>query len=998
MSQENNQTANVINNFCNTLKNSVYTKLADLSVEAWITPEPVPYSEKTSGAYKKLEIGDSWGKLWDCGWMHVTGKVPEAAKGEKVVLLVDVSGEGCVFDEEGNPVKGITTYASQFDTTLGMPVKRVIQFTENSSGCEDVELWIETGCNDLFGRVVDNGCLKQAEISICHEECRQLYYDFKFLSLLCEAIPKDEPFIRQVRRCLYETALGCDLKDLGSVTAAISRLAGFLKMPNSDTSLTFSAVGHAHIDLAWLWPIRETKRKGARTFSTVLELMERYPDYVFGASQPQLYQWMKDEYPGLYERIRLQVQDGRWECQGAMWVEPDTNISGGESLVRQLVYGKKFFREEFGKEMRILWLPDVFGYSGALPQLLRKSDVPYFMTIKLSWNEHNVFPYNTFLWKGIDDSEVLVHMPPENTYNSGAMPGSIKKAEENFKEKDVSSEALLLFGIGDGGGGPSTDHLEYLKREKNFVALPPVTQQPAIEFFDRIAEDRTQYPKWHGELYLEKHQGTYTTQAHNKKNNRKIEFALRDCEYLCTLARMKTGFVYPQQELEEIWKEVLLYQFHDILPGSSIMRVYNETEERYRVLFDRVREITAEACASLAVFMAASADETIVFNTLPWARTDFVKTAGGDEKVTVAPFGWKTISAKAAAPAVEKTVTESDGQYTLENDQIKVIFDADGTICSIYDKTVLREILNKDHAVNNLAIYDDSGDCWDIPINYSDEKPQKLSVKSCEKTEGANHDGLRFTYSYGNSEIVQEIHINGKRLVFDCSAEWRETHKMLRALYPVDLVTEEAACNIQFGYIKRPTHRNTSWDYAKFEICAQKWIDLSENGYGVALVNDCKYGYSVWNNVLNINLLRSPMYPGVDADKGSHTFSYELFLHDGDLLKVQEEGYRFNTALLAVKGGENTGRAEKAEGSFLQVSEPNIVTEAVKMSEDGTGYILRLYECCGKETDAAIHTEGMQKATLVNLIERELEELHVNEETVKLRFRPFEIHTVKIPF
>lgn len=985
--------------FSNKLKENVYTKIGDLSVEAWKTAEPVPFSEKESGEHVNLNIGDKWGGLWDCAWMHVTGKVPEAGKGKKVVLMIDLSGEGCVYNTSGVPVRGLTTYVSHgnnFDHPLVMPVKRIVDITECSDGNEEIDLWVDAGCNDLFGNLVGGGTLRQAEILTCDTEMRRFFYDYKFLMMLAEALDENDPRREQIEYTLYNVAVNCDSLTPEAVAEGRKQLSYHLNMKNEDRSFTLSAVGHSHIDLAWLWPIRETKRKGQRTFSTALRMMEKYPDYIFGASQPQLYDWIKQDAPALYEQIKQRVKEGRWECQGAMWVEPDTNISGGEALVRQVLYGKKFFREEFGKDMKVLWLPDVFGYSGALPQILKKSDVPYFMTIKLSWSEHNTFPHHTFRWQGIDGSEVLAHMPPEGNYNSDAIPDSLLHAQRSFKDKDVSDEALLLFGIGDGGGGPSTDHLEYLEREKSVAGLPPVKQEPAVDFFERINKDRKNYAKWCGELYLEKHQGTYTTQADNKKYNRLMELALRDCEFSCSMARILAGFEYPQQELETIWKEVLLYQFHDILPGSSIKRVYDESVPRYREMHQQVLAISERANRAIADKLGVGKGQAVVFNTLPWERVENLAVNGSKKAVKIPAYGYAVVdNDQPAAQPAKETVSGT----VLENAYLKAEFNADGTIVSIYDKQADREVLNQSAAFNNLVIYEDKGDCWDIPFTYIDKAPEQLRATGCEVFDNGFQKGLRFTYEYNKSKFVQDVTLgtDDRKLRFSMDVEWQETFKMLRGLYPVDIQTEHANCNIQFGYLSRPTHQNTSWDYAKIEICAHKWVDLSEKGYGVAMINDSKYGYNVWNNTLNIDLLRSQMHPGKDADKGHHEFSYELFVHNGDLVKVTEEAYKFNIAPMAVSGACE-GKAAVQTGSFFQVSADNIIVEAVKMTEDRSGYVLRMYECDGRRTTASVNMNGIKAAELTNMMEDHGEALTTKDGGFNLTFKPFEIHTVKVTY
>ncbi|HEY4383908.1 MAG TPA: alpha-mannosidase, partial [Ktedonobacteraceae bacterium] len=440
----------------NRLEKAIYTPLAELQSEAWVTSEPVPFVERQSGEHKVLAIGQSWGKLWDCAWFHFTGVVPESAAGKAVALLIDLSGEACVVDDTGCPVQGLTTVSSEFDFSLGRPGKRVVSLTQSAHGSEIVDLWADAGCNDLFGKYQDSGTLKEAHIALYHAEMHQLYHDFEVLHELMTQLSPEKARYHRILSALHKASNTLVEYTPEEVQQARAILAVELAKTGGTPSLKISAIGHAHIDLAWLWPLRETIRKGARTFSTVLTMMERYPDYVFGASQPQLYQWMKEYYPPLYKKIQEKVAEGRWETQGALWVEPDSNISGGEALVRQLMYGKRFFREEFGTDPKMVWLPDVFGYTAALPQLLKKAGVDYFLTIKISWNTFNVFPHHTFFWQGIDGSRVLAHMPPEGTYNSSAAPRAIMAIEKNFADKVVSEYSALLFGIGDGGGGPGT--------------------------------------------------------------------------------------------------------------------------------------------------------------------------------------------------------------------------------------------------------------------------------------------------------------------------------------------------------------------------------------------------------------------------------------------------------------------------------------------------------------------------------------------------------------
>jgi alpha-mannosidase len=538
------------------IKEAVYTPVCKLAVTAYVTSEPLPYAERQNSAPITLIPGQKWGNLFDCAWFHFTGVVPQQANGLKVVLLIDVNGEACIYDQTGVPTQGLTNVNSEFDLSLGKPGKRVVPLAERATGAQTVDIWADAGCNDLFGRLQESGTLKQADIAICHSNLHALQYDFEVLHELMQLLPEKSARHERIWAALTQAALV--LQHLNDEEAAIARkiLAPELAKHAADPSLYISAIGHAHIDLAWLWPLRETIRKGARTFSTVLHFMDQYPDYVFGASQAQLYLWMKERYPVLYAKIKQRIAEGRWEVQGAMWVEADTNVSGGEALVRQFLYGKRFFRQEFGVDVTNLWLPDVFGYSGALPQLMKKSGVDYFMTQKLSWSQVNQHPHHSFWWKGIDGTKVLTHMAPEGSYNSSAAPRAIARAEQEYLDKSVSEHCLVIFGIGDGGGGPGEEHLERLRREKSLAGLSPVVQEPAARFFEKLVDESENFHTWYGELYLERHQGTYTTQARNKRFNRKLELALRELELSATRAFWQTGMTYPADELLSIWREM----------------------------------------------------------------------------------------------------------------------------------------------------------------------------------------------------------------------------------------------------------------------------------------------------------------------------------------------------------------------------------------------------------------------------------------------------------
>jgi alpha-mannosidase len=997
------------------IREAIYTRVGELGIQAWRTPEPVPFTERASGEKLDLSAGDKWGDLFDCAWFHFTGTVPHTAAGKKVVLLIDVSGELCVVDEQGVPVRGLTTASSTYDFGLGKPGKRVLQLVEQAQGGERISIWADAGCNDLFGNLRDNGTVVEASIAVCDDEMRALYYDVEVLLDFLKVLPEQGVRYQQILTALNDALHALLGPGAERAREARQALAPMLARRGGDPSLRISAIGHAHIDLAWLWPVRETIRKCARTFATVLELMERYPSYVFGASQPQQYQWMKGRYPALYARIKSQVRAGRFEPQGAMWVEADTNVSGGEALVRQILYGKRFFQDEFGVEVRNLWLPDVFGYSAALPQILARSGVDYFMTQKLSWNLINTFPHHSFHWQGIDGTSVLAHMLPEETYNSPAAPRSVAKIEQNYKEKGVSKHALMLFGIGDGGGGPGAEHLERLARIEDLAGLSPVTQEPAADFFEKWAQDAGRFPTWVGELYLERHQGTLTTEARNKWYNRRMELALREFEYALALSGMLLGTPYPASRLDEIWREVLLYQFHDILPGSSIKRVYDESLARYQALLAEVEQGIQEHQGRLAgrVDTAGLESPAVVHNSLSWERTEWVEAGGRWLRVTVPPLGYTTVDAAAHVQEVPVVAAAED---RLENDLLRVQFNPDGSIGSIYDRQAGREVLTAGRAANRLAVYTDYGDAWDFPMDYAEAAPRYMQcVSSTPRVEGP-HAVLEQVYRLGHSELVQQIVLSAhsRRLDFRTHVRWREVQSMLRTSFPVAVHAESAAFEIQFGHVRRPTHRNTTWDLARDEVAAHKWVDLSQGDYGVALLNDAKYGHKVKGSVLDLNLLRSVPYPGprlvrdedvepgephhAYTDQCDHTFTYSLYPHEGDHVagQVVQAGYELNVPLRVTPVQAGAGDAPQT-ASFVQVGAANVIVEAIKWAQDGDGLILRLYECAHRGTRTTLRLGvPFRSAAETDLLEKDLHPLAVNEGEIALEFGPFEIKTLRL--
>ncbi|MCD9022051.1 alpha-mannosidase [Cohnella silvisoli] len=980
----------------------IYTKVAPLTVTAFVTKEPVTFSERMTGQRLDIQPGEKWGELWDCAWFRFQGQIPHSAAGSKIVLLLDVNGELCLVDEEGTPTQGLTNVNSEFDLSLGLPGKRVAHIAASASGGEVIDLWADAGNNDLFG-YYRSGKLKEADIAICNEETRQLYYDYEVLLDLAVNLGDQSARRAKILQALYDVHLLLKGVSEDPIAQARRILAPQLSKQGGDPTLTATAIGHAHIDLAWLWPIRETYRKGARTFATALRMMEQYPDYVFGASQPQLYEWIKQQHPKLYEQIKKRIAEGRWEVQGAMWVEPDSNIAGGEALVRQILYGKRFFRQEFGQDMKMLWVPDIFGYSASLPQLLQKSGVEYVMTQKLSWNVHNDHPHHTFFWEGLDGSRVLTHLPPEDTYNGPALPRSILKAERDYLDKNVSDHCFVVFGIGDGGGGPGEEHLERLSREQNLQGLIPVKQEPALNFFEKLANNKERYKTWKGELYLEKHQGTFTSQARNKRYNRKIEKALRELEFAASL-NYAYGNEYPSEELDVIWKEVLLYQFHDILPGSSIKRVFDESLARYEILLARVNVLTQQAYQGLAsgIRTPEAGRQAVIFNSLPWERSEWTRIQDQWVRATVPSMGYQMIDTLALPPVTSIELKAADD--VLENELIKVTFGENGSIRSIVDKVLGREALAAGGLANVLSIYADDGDAWDFPEDYAGSVPAKMALTESVAYVDGPQAVVKQIYHYGKSVLTQKIILTAgsKRIDFDTDVDWQEDGKMLRASFPVNVYAEQVNCEIQFGHLKRQTHRNTLWDYAKDEICAHQWIDLSQPDFGVALLNDCKYGYSVNRNVMDINLLRSPSHPDPTCDRARHQFVYAILPHAGDFIQAEvfKEGYAMNSPLTSVlaspEAGAKANNLQEQYSSF-EIEGGSVMIEAVKKAEDEDGVIVRLYETSGGNADIHLAVNLPNKgAALVDLMENTLESLNDEGGKYKLSFAPFEIKSVLV--
>ena len=790
-----------------------------------------------------------------------------------------------------------------------------------------------------------------------------------------------------------------------------------------------SCIGHTHIDVAWLWTVAQTREKVARSFSTVLKYMEEYPEYKFMSSQPALYQFLKERYPETYEKIKERVKEGRWEPEGGMWVEADCNLTSGESLVRQFLYGKKFFKDEFGIDSRILWLPDVFGYSGALPQFMKKSGIKYFMTTKLAWNQINKVPYDTMMWRGIDGSEIFTHLITTlgvgqseadffTTYNGMLHPDAILGGWHRYQNKDINNDILIAFGYGDGGGGPTREMLETSKRmEKGIRGIPKVRQEFAGNYFEELeerVEGNKSLPVWEGELYFEYHRGTYTSMGRNKRSNRRCEQLLMDAELLEVL----TG-TSEKEEMDKIWRTVLLNQFHDILPGSSIAEVYEVTKKEYAEIESRLAEMIAE---KLNLLMDGGQDKISVFNTLGFDRNDVVSlgdchaAALTDESGKIYPVQETAQGAVAYITDIPAkggktlqlldTVKEEASRIQITENGIETPFyrisiDENGLFTSIYDKECDREVLKAGEKGNLLRMYEDKPmhyDCWDIDMYYSEKYWDAEKADKIQWTEeGPVRATLEIQRTISNSVIKQEIHFyaDSRRIDFSTWVDWKEHQHLLKVHFPVNIHSDEATFEVQFGNLKRKIHGNTSWDEARFESCGQKWMDISEGHYGVSLLNDCKYGYSAKDSNIALTLIKSGIEPNKTADQEEHVFTYALYPHKEmwSAAGTVQEAYKLNQPAYATKGElKNTGK------SFISTDKDNIIIETVKPAENGDGIIVRLYDCENSLTKATLtFAEGMlESVEECNLMEEKEADIEACGNSFTVSVKPYEIKTYRV--
>ena len=972
---------------------AVHRPLAPLRLEALhVAGEPIRYEDAIAQAFQPFGVGDAWGSPWGTTWFHVVAEPPEGAAGDRLVALFDLGFQGdtgftveALAWRDGRPWRGVSPNHRWLPLEGTSPAGFYLEAAANPVAGVDAQ---GRGASMLALREQPAPAftLREASLAVQDQEVRALAVEFGLLLDLALALPAGEAAAGEILAALNRGANLLD-PDAVAATAAAARaeLQEVLARRNGTAAHQVTAIGHAHIDTAWLWPVREAKRKCARTFATALALMDEYPEYRFACSQPVQYEWMKQDYPSIHEGIKRRVAEGRWEPVGAMYVEADCNIPSGEALARQIVHGKRFFMDEFGIEPCEVWLPDVFGYSAALPQLIVESGSRYFLTQKLSWNQFNRPMHHTFWWEGIDGTRVFTHFPPADTYNGDFTTSELLGSSRRFLDHGRSSHSLYLFGHGDGGGGPEPDMLEAARRLEDLEGLPRVRLDLARRFFEDASAEARELAVWSGELYFELHRGTYTTQARTKSLNRRAEVALREAE----MWSAATPETYPAAQLDAAWKTLLLNQFHDILPGSSIDWVYEEAERDLRA----VTESASLAASGARQRLAGQGDETVVFNSSAHARAEVLDVDGAPRWVQAPPCGWASQSSAGEAP---DGVTAGDG--FLENGLLRVRWDSDGLLTSIWDKEARREVLEPGARGNLFQLHSDlpvNWDAWDVDIHYSETGVDLVAAESVEVVE--THPlraAVRIRRRFGASAIDQRMVLEaGSRVLrFETVVDWQENRKFLKVAFPVGVRAARATYEIQFGHVERPTHRNTSWDMARFEVCAQRWADLGEPGYGVALLNDCKYGYDIQGSTMRLSLLRATAYPDPNADRGHHRFTYALLPHAGDFREagVIQAAEALNQPLQAVRGAAGSH-------SLLQVDTPQVAVTALKVAEDGDGLVVRVHEAWGGRCRARL-SFGLPvgRAWLCDLLERPREEIEVQDGAVELSLLPFKIATLRL--
>ncbi|MER6674127.1 glycoside hydrolase family 38 C-terminal domain-containing protein [Streptomyces sp. NPDC000983] len=981
------------------IRPAVYPESVPLDVAVWHAPgEPVPVAEGLAAEPRPIEVGARWGAPWGTSWFRVTGTVPEAWAGRTVEAVLDLGFdedmpgfqcEGLVYRPDGTPVKGLNP-RNQW-VRIGAPV----------AGEEEVRLHVEAASNPVIldhhpflpTRLGDRDTagdepqytLTRMDLAVLDETVWELVIDLEVLGELMAELPVDSTRRWEILRSVERALDAIDLQDVnGTAAQARARLETVLSEPAVPSAHRISAVGHAHIDSAWLWPLRETVRKVARTTANMTALLDDEPEFVFAMSQAQQWAWVKEHRPEVWARVKKAVADGRFVPTGGMWVESDTNMPGSEAMARQFVHGKRFFLDEFGIENEEVWLPDTFGFAAGLPQIIKAAGARWLLTQKISWSRTNRFPHHTFTWEGIDGTRIFTHFPPVDTYNCAMTGREIAHAARNFRDKGAARHSLAPTGWGDGGGGTTRETVARAARLRDLEGSATVVWETPAEFFTKAEAEYPNPPVWVGELYLELHRATLTSQARTKQGNRRSEHLLREAELWAATAAVRTGFPYPYAELDRIWKTVLLHQFHDILPGSSIAWVHREARATYERLAGELEAIVDAAQHALA----GDGSVPLAFNPAPHTR-DGVPAGGARTPVTE---GRTTVTARRG------------GGHVLDNGLLRVEIDGRGLVVSALDLAADRETIAPGRAGNLLQLHPDfpnMWDAWDVDAFYRNTVTDLTDADEI----APDGDGVRVTRSFGASRVVQVLSLapGERRLVVETEVDWHETEKFLKLAFPLDVHAERYASETQFGHFHRPTHTNTSWETAKFEACNHRFVHLEEPGWGVAVVNDSTYGHDITRTVrtdgdhgttttVRVSLLRAPRFPDPETDQGVHRFRHAL-VPGADIGDAVREGWRIN---LPVRS--RTGAAEVAP--LVGVDRDAVVVTAVKLADDGSGdVVVRLHEAHGGRCRATL-TAGFEvaDATATDLLERPLPDgaTACEGNRIAVRLRPFELRTLRL--
>jgi len=979
----------------------VFGERSPLEVSARHLPgEPLSYEEAVAGPFAPFDVGGAWGPMWGTTWFRLRGAVPAAWAGETVALRFEMTppAEGLLW-RSGSPTVGLS-WLRQDAVVL-----------RRAEALEAVDLYVEAAANpsvpahdarlDWPLLVADPGGrpgfhLLRCELAVRRSAVSSLACDLRTVIELAEAATERDWALLDA---LAATLGAVDPDDvISTVAAARAVLAPVLGHPAAPGAHRVTAVGHAHIDTAWLWPMRETVRKCARSVANAVTLMEEYPEFGFVCSAARHLAWIEERYPSLFARVRERVATGQFQPVGGMWVEADVNVPSGESLVRQIVHGQRWYLSRFGHECRECWLPDGFGFPASLPQILDHGGMRWFVTQKLSWNDTNRFAHHTFWWQGIDGSRVRAHFPPAATYNGDMSMPELLRAP---RAEGAGTRSLYPFGHGDGGGGPTCDMVEAARRAADLAGAPRVAMEPLADFFAAVEADPAPLPVWSGDLYLEKHRGTFTSQAAVKAGNRRGEVALAAAERWSTVR--PDGAPWPAADLDRAWKLLLVNQFHDILPGSSIHWVYQDAATDHAEVQSVATALVDSALVALAAAIDTSGavEPAIVFNPGSFARRELI----ADVVVADIPaMGYAVVDLIAPA-AAEPVVEVGDGW--MSNEHLRVKWDAAGRLTSIWDTDHGREILAPGQPANVFHLHEDHPveyDAWDVDRSYLDDFETLAGPGTIDVVQAGGHRAaVHFRRHFGASTIDQTVVLDAgsRRIDFVTDVDWHERHRFLKVAFPVDVLSDRATFEIQFGHVSRPTHENTSWEKARFEVCANRWADLSETGYGVALLNDCKYGYDVRGNVMRLSLLRSPTAPDPECDQGQHRFTYALFPHAGDPFTggVIEEAAALNTPVTVVRVGARPGPLPPSM-SFVSVDGAGFVVVAVKRAEDGSGdVVVRGYEAHGGHCRVRLRIAlPFTRAARTDLLERpaDVAPVAVEGQEALLDLRPFELVTLRL--